>query len=200
MSGIALIAGLGNMGSEYEDTRHNAGFWFLDRLARDCGASFSKQSKFFGEVAKASIAGQAVHLVKPSTYMNRSGQSVAALAQFYRIAPESILVVHDELDLAPGIAKLKQGGGHAGHNGLRDIVARLGSSAFWRLRLGIGHPRTMGLEQDVADFVLHRPSRADQTLIDQSIGQALEGVRDWADGRMELAMKRLHTSPRTGSA
>lgn len=196
MSGIRLIAGLGNIGAEYEDTRHNAGFWFVERLARKHGASFAKQTRFFGEVARVALNGEAVHLVKPSTFMNRSGQAVAALAQFYRIAPEAVLVVHDELDLAPGVAKLKQGGGHAGHNGLKDIIARLGSAAFWRLRVGIGHPRTLALEQDVADFVLHRPSRDDQSRIDQAIDQALEGVGDWAAGQMEQAMKRLHTAPR----
>ena len=196
MSGIRLIAGLGNIGAEYEDTRHNAGFWFVERLARKHGASFAKQTRFFGEVARVALNGEAVHLVKPSTFMNRSGQAVAALAQFYRIAPEAVLVVHDELDLAPGVAKLKQGGGHAGHNGLKDIIARLGSAAFWRLRVGIGHPRTLALEQDVADFVLHRPSRDHQSRIDQAIDQALEGVGDWAAGQMEQAMKRLHTAPR----
>lgn len=196
MSGIRLIAGLGNIGAEYEDTRHNAGFWFLERLARQQGASFARQTRFFGEVARVALNGEAVHLVKPSTYMNRSGQAVAALAQFYRIAPEAVLVVHDELDLAPGVAKLKQGGGHAGHNGLKDIIARLGSPAFWRLRVGIGHPRTLALEQDVADFVLHRPSRDDQSRINQAIDQALEGVSDWAAGEMEQAMKRLHTAAR----
>jgi PTH1 family peptidyl-tRNA hydrolase len=197
MSGIRLIAGLGNIGAEHEDNRHNAGFWLVDRIARGQGAVFSKQSRFFGEVSRLSIGGESVHLIKPSTYMNRSGQAVAAVAQFYRIAPESILVVHDELDLAPGMVKLKQGGGHAGHNGLRDIIARLGSAAFWRLRLGIGHPRTLALEQDVADFVLHRPSRDDQSRIDQAIDQAIDGLDDWVTGRMEQAMKRLHTTPRS---
>jgi PTH1 family peptidyl-tRNA hydrolase len=196
MSGIRLISGLGNIGAEHEDNRHNAGFWLVDRIARGQGAVFSKQSRFFGEVSRLSIGGESVHLIKPSTYMNRSGQAVAAVAQFYRIAPESILVVHDELDLAPGMVKLKQGGGHAGHNGLRDIIARLGSAAFWRLRLGIGHPRTLALEQDVADFVLHRPSRDDQSRIDQAIDQAIGGLDDWVTGRMEQAMKRLHTTPR----
>ncbi len=195
MSGIRLIAGLGNIGPEYEDTRHNAGFWFVDELARASGASFSRQAKFFGEVARASIAGESVYLVKPSTYMNRSGQAVAALASFYRIAPQSVLVVHDELDLLPGAAKLKLGGGHAGHNGLKDIIARLGSADYWRLRLGIGHPRTLSLEQAVVDFVLHRPSREDRTRIDQAIEQSLLCVDELVRGQMEHAMKRLHTAP-----
>ena len=197
MSGIRLIAGLGNIGPEYDDTRHNAGFWFVDALARSQSLSFTRQAKFFGEVARFTAGGEPVFLVKPSTYMNRSGQAVAALAGFYRIAPEAILVVHDELDLLPGIAKLKQGGGHAGHNGLKDITARLGSAAFWRLRLGIGHPRTLELEQAVIDFVLHRPSRDDRTRIDQAIDAGLACVPDLLEGRLEQAMKRLHTPPRT---
>ena len=143
----------------------------------------------------ASIAGESVYLVKPSTYMNRSGQAVAALASFYRIAPQSVLVVHDELDLLPGAAKLKLGGGHAGHNGLKDIIARLGSADYWRLRLGIGHPRTLSLEQAVVDFVLHRPSREDRTRIDQAIEQSLLCVDELVRGQMEHAMKRLHTAP-----
>lgn len=196
MSGIRLIAGLGNIGPEYDDTRHNAGFWFVDSLARAHNAAFARQSKFFGEIARVSIAGEAVYLLKPSTYMNRSGQAVAALAGFYRISPEATLVVHDELDLMPGIAKLKLGGGHAGHNGLKDITARLGSAAFWRLRLGIGHPRTLSLEQAVVDFVLHRPSRDDRSRIDQSIDAGLDCIPELVAGQMELAMKRLHTPAR----
>ena len=197
MSGIRLIAGLGNIGPEYDDTRHNAGFWFVDALVRSQSLSFTRQAKFFGEVARFTAGGEPVFLVKPSTYMNRSGQAVAALAGFYRIAPEAILVVHDELDLLPGIAKLKQGGGHAGHNGLKDITARLGSAAFWRLRLGIGHPRTLELEQAVIDFVLHHPSRDDRTRIDQAIDAGLACVPDLLEARLEQAMKRLHTPPRT---
>jgi PTH1 family peptidyl-tRNA hydrolase len=197
MSGILLIAGLGNIGAEYEDTRHNAGFWFVDALARAHSAPFSRQAKFFGEVARFAVGGEPVFLVKPSTYMNRSGQAVSALASFYRIPPEAILVVHDELDLMPGIAKLKQGGGHAGHNGLKDITARLGSAAFWRLRLGVGHPRTLELEQAVIDFVLHRPSRDDRARIDQAIDAGLGCLPDLLAGRPEQAMKRLHTPPRS---
>lgn len=196
MSSIRLIAGLGNIGAEYEDTRHNAGFWFVDALARAQSAPFSRQAKFFGELARFTAGGEPVFLVKPSTYMNRSGQAVSAIAGFYRIPPEAILVVHDELDLMPGVAKLKQGGGHAGHNGLKDITARLGSAAFWRLRLGIGHPRTLELEQAVIDFVLHRPSRDHRSLIDQAIDAGLACVPDLLAGRLEQAMKRLHTPPR----
>jgi len=196
MNGIRLIAGLGNVGPEYDDTRHNAGFWFVDALARAHSTSFSRQSKFFGDVARITASGEPVYLIKPTTFMNRSGQAVAALAGFYRVAPESILVVHDELDLMPGMAKLKQGGGHAGHNGLKDITARLGSAMFWRMRLGIGHPRTLALEQAVVDFVLHRPSRDDRAKIDQAINAGLDTVPDLLAGRLEQAMKRLHTAPR----
>ena len=197
MNGIRLIAGLGNVGPEYDDTRHNAGFWFVDALARAHSASFSRQSKFFGDVARITAAGEPVYLIKPTTFMNRSGQAVAALAGFYRVTPESILVVHDELDLMPGMAKLKLGGGHAGHNGLKDITARLGSAEFWRMRLGIGHPRTLALEQAVVDFVLHRPSRDDRAKIDQAIDAGLDAVPDLLAGRLEQAMKRLHTAPRS---
>jgi len=196
MSGIRLIAGLGNVGAEYDDTRHNAGFWFLDALARAHSAAFARQSKFFGDVARISAGGEPVHLVKPTTFMNRSGQAVAALAGFYRIPPEAVLVIHDELDLLPGIVKLKHGGGHAGHNGLKDITARLGSAAFWRMRIGIGHPRTLELEQAVIDFVLHRPSRDDRAKIDQAIDAGLGCVPDLLAGRIEQAMKRLHTQPK----
>jgi PTH1 family peptidyl-tRNA hydrolase len=195
MSGIRLIVGLGNIGPEYENTRHNAGFWLVDRLAARFGSSMAPQSRFFGDTGRATIARAPVWLLKPSTFMNRSGQSVAALAGFYRIPVESILVVHDELDLPPGVARLKSGGSPAGHNGLKDIQLRLGSPAFWRLRVGIGHPRTLGLTQAVVDFVLHRPSREHQTLIDESIDRALDSVDDLVAGRSEQAMHRLHSAP-----
>jgi len=196
MTAIRLIVGLGNMGPEYAATRHNAGFWFVDALARDGGARFSRESKFYGEVAKLSMHGGQTWLLKPGTYMNRSGRAVAALANFYRIPGEEILVVHDELDLLPGQSKMKVGGGHAGHNGLRDIQAQLGTPMFWRLRIGIGHPRTLELEQDVADFVLHPPRRDELEAIDAEIGRALGVVPDCVAGRMEAAMLKLHTRPR----
>jgi PTH1 family peptidyl-tRNA hydrolase len=195
MNGIRLIAGLGNVGPEYEATRHNAGFWLLDRLASRCAVSYGHQARFFGDTAKASIAGEPVWLLKPSTFMNRSGQALAALAGFYRIPVESVLIVHDELDLLPGAAKIKFGGGHAGHNGLKDIQARLGSPNFWRLRLGIGHPRTLALTQQVIDFVLHRPSREHQALIDEAIDRSLDSIDDMVAGRTEQAMLRLHGAP-----
>ena len=196
MSAIRLIVGLGNPGDEYEKTRHNAGFWFVDALARQYGATLKKDAKFFGLTAKTTIVGQPVWLLKPSTFMNLSGKAVAALAGFYQLPVESILVVHDELDLLPGQTKLKLGGSHAGHNGLKDIQARLGSAAFWRMRLGIGHPRSLALNQDVIDFVLHRPSKADLLLIDAEIVRALSIVPDAVAGELAVATMKLHTKPK----
>ena len=196
MSGIRLIVGLGNPGKEYAATRHNAGFWFVEALARQVGASFKKEAKFFGHLAKATIGGEPVWLLEPTTFMNLSGKAVAALANFYRIAPAEMLVVHDELDLMPGASKMKLGGGHAGHNGLKDLQARLGAADFWRLRLGIGHPRTLSLEQDVVDFVLHPPRRDDRSLIEAEIDRALAVIPDAVAGNMEVAMMKLHTRPR----
>jgi len=193
MSAIRLIVGLGNPGPEHEHDRHNAGFWFVEALARSYGVSLAREGKFFGRVGRARIGNEAVFLLEPSTWMNRSGQAVAALANFYRIAPAEILVAHDELDLLPGQAKLKRGGGHAGHNGLRDIQARLGSADFWRLRLGIGHPRSLQLEQEVVDFVLHRPGREHRQQIDDSIDRALDAIPLLVAGDPEAAMQRLHT-------
>jgi len=166
---IKLIVGLGNPGADYERTRHNAGFWLADEVAHDLGASFTYEKSFAGAIAKARVSGEQVLIAKPQTFMNRSGQCVGALARFYKIEPEAVLVLHDELDLMPGQVKLKLGGGHAGHNGLKDIAAVLSSSNFWRLRIGIGHPRTLNLNQQVADFVLHQPRREDQVLIDSAI-------------------------------
>jgi PTH1 family peptidyl-tRNA hydrolase len=190
---IRLVAGLGNVGREYAATRHNAGFWFADALAAKLGASFAREGKFFGEVARAG----ALRIVKPTTYMNLSGQSVAALANFHAIAPGEIAVVHDELDLPPGEAKLKLGGGVAGHNGLKDIRARLGTADFWRLRLGIGHPRDSQFsEQAVVDYVLRPPLAAERRAIDDAIDQALAVWPDIAAGDFERAMLVLHTRPR----
>lgn len=196
MSAIRLIAGLGNIGPEYEDTRHNAGFWWIDELARRAGTRFAREAKFHGEAARASLHGASVWLLKPGTFMNRSGRAVSALAAFYRIAPAEILVVHDELDLPPGDCRLKLGGGSAGHNGLKDIAAALGEPGFWRLRLGIGHPRTLGLQQQVADFVLHPPRRDERAAIDAELERSLEIVPDCLAGRLEAAMLRLHSRPR----
>ena len=192
---IRLIVGLGNPGREYEATRHNAGFWFVHQIADRAGAGLNRESKFHGDVARATLGGQSVWLLEPQTFMNRSGRSVAALAGFYRIPPGEILVVHDELDLMPGQARLKRGGGHAGHNGLRDIQAALGTPDFWRLRIGIGHPRTLELQQQVADFVLHAPRRDDQGPIDESIERGLSALPELLRGEMTAATRIIHAPP-----
>ena len=189
---IRLVVGLGNPGPEYERTRHNAGFWLADRIADDLKASFSLEKAFSAHVAKARLAGENVLIAKPMTYMNRSGQSVGALARFYKLVPEQVLVLHDELDLMPGQVKLKQGGGHAGHNGLRDIQAALGNPNFWRLRLGIGHPRTLGLQQQVADFVLHPPRRDEQDALDAVIDRCRVVMPQLLDGNFNRAVAQLH--------
>lgn len=191
---IRLIVGLGNPGPDYETTRHNAGFWLADHVADDLRASFAMEKSFFGMVAKARLGADNVLLLKPATYMNRSGQAVGALARFYKLAPEQVLVLHDELDLAPGQVKLKQGGGHAGHNGLRDIQAALGSPAFWRLRLGIGHPRALGLVQPVVDFVLHPPRREEQDAIDAMLDRCRAVVPWMLDGDYDRAARQLHAA------
>ncbi|MGB7182379.1 MAG: aminoacyl-tRNA hydrolase [Burkholderiaceae bacterium] len=194
MPGIKLIAGLGNIGSQYEQTRHNAGFWFADLLALRYSGEFSRETRFNGDATRVSINGRQVWLLKPSTLMNLSGQAVAGLANFYKIDPEEILVVHDELDLLPGQAKLKLGGGVAGHNGLKDIRARCGSADFWRLRIGIGHPRELGLRQQVADFVLRPPSTEHRQDIEQAMDSALDAITELTSGEFEAAMLRLHTA------
>ena len=186
---IKLLVGLGNPGPEYESTRHNAGFWLAEAYARAMGAQLRDERGFFGKVGKAG----ALWIVLPQTFMNRSGQAVAALARFYKIAPEEILVAHDELDLLPGVAKIKKGGSNAGHNGLKDITEKLGTPDFWRLRLGIGHPRSLNLRQEVVDFVLHPPRRDEQDAIDGAIKRSLEVLPDALAGRTETAMLKLHT-------
>lgn len=188
--GIQLIVGLGNPGAEYEETRHNAGFWWVDVIARDHRVSLSHENKFLGQTGRLKHHASEAWLLKPMTFMNRSGQSVGALARFYRITPENILVVHDELDLAPGIAKLKRGGGHGGHNGLKDIAAHLGSNDFWRLRLGIGHP---GEAAAVVNFVLHSPSREESGLIETAMDNSARLLPDFMAGNYEAAMLKLHT-------
>src|SRR5512144_2276596 len=193
---IRLVVGLGNPGREHEATRHNAGFWFADALARRLGASFSGEAKFHGRLARA--VGD-VRLVKPGTYMNLSGRAVAAVAQFFGIAPAEILVVHDELDLRPGEAKIKFGGGTAGHNGLRDIAAQMGGGAFWRLRLGIGHPRDSEIpQQDVVDYVLAPPRAAERAAIEAAIDKALDAWPSIAAGDFERAMMTVHTRDARG--
>ncbi len=187
---IKLIVGLGNPGNEYVDTRHNAGFWFLDELARMYHGTFKNDKKFFGEAVKIQINGNDVWLLKPNTFMNLSGQALQALAQFYKINLESILVVHDELDLDPGVARLKKGGGHGGHNGLRDISTRSGKD-FWRLRLGIGHP---GDRNKVTAYVLNKPSKDDKISIERAIDNATRVIDDIVAGEMQKAMNTLHSN------
>ena len=186
---IRLLVGLGNPGPEYEATRHNAGFWWVDAAARKLGATLLPQRSYFGLAAKAGAATGTVWLLQPMTYMNLSGKSVAALARFFKIAPEEILVVHDELDLMPGQVKIKFGGGHAGHNGLKDIHAQLGSADFWRLRLGIGHP---GVKAEVVDYVLRKPSAEHRELIEQGIVRSVDALRLLLDAEMERAMMAIH--------
>ena len=190
---IKLIAGLGNPGPEYEHTRHNAGFWWVDAAARRLGVRLSAERAFFGLAGRATHAEGPVWLLEPQTYMNRSGQSVGALARFYKILPDEILVVHDELDLPPGAAKLKKGGSSGGHNGLKDISAVLGTQDYWRLRIGIGHPRELKLQQPVVDFVLHRPRAEEQQLIIKAIDKSVDVIPLLCEGRHEQAMLELHT-------
>lgn len=188
---IKLIVGLANPGPEYAATRHNAGAWLLEALARDCGLSLRLEAKFQGVTANLLLQGQSCRLLIPVTFMNRSGQAVRAMANFYQIAPEEMLVVHDELDLAPGICRLKSEGGHGGHNGLRDIIAHLSTNKFHRLRLGIGHP---GKDKDVSDYVLSRPCRDDQMRIETAISGGLEVLPLLLAGDISQAMQKLHTS------
>lgn len=191
MTAIQLIVGLGNPGPEYEQTRHNAGALFVERIAQAQRVNLVPERKYFGLTARFSHQGQDVRLLIPTTYMNRSGQAVAALANFFRIPAQAILVAHDELDLPPGVAKLKQGGGHGGHNGLRDIIAQLGNdNSFHRLRLGIGHP---GDSKLVSNFVLGRAPRAEQEKLDASIDFALGVLPDIFAGEWNRAMKNLHS-------
>ena len=194
---VKLVVGLGNPGREYAPTRHNAGFWWLDALARDLSVAFKKESKFHGEVAKAG----SVWLLKPMTFMNRSGQSVGALCKFYQIQPNEILVAHDEMDLPPGGLKIKTGGA-AGSNGVKDIVSHAGTRDFWRLRIGVGHPRDMAAKlggdmsrAEVVDYVLHRPDENDRHAIEDAIQRANAAWPLIKEGDMEGAMLKLHTKP-----
>ena len=188
-SGVQLIVGLGNPGQEYAQTRHNAGFWFVDELARQFNTSFKSEKKFHGEIAKAIINGKDVWLLKPDTFMNLSGQAVQSLATFYKIDPENILVAHDELDLDAGVARLKKGGGHGGHNGLRDIMQRMGKD-FLRLRLGIGHP---GDKNKVTGHVLKKASSEDQKQIEYAIDDSARVIDLVVAGDTQKAMNQLHT-------
>lgn len=187
--GLTLLVGLGNPGSKYEQTRHNAGFWFVERVAERLGASFRTESKFQGLAAEALHKGRKIHLLKPTTYMNLSGQSVQAYVRCYDIPLDQLLIAHDELDLAPGTVKLKYGGGFAGHNGLIDM-GRLGSPDFWRLRIGIGRPTHKG-----PDYLLDRPGKAERARIDSAIDISLGALDLMLDGQMGKAMQQLHTAP-----
>ena len=187
---IKLIVGLGNPGPKYSETRHNAGFWFVEDLASQYRSRFLPEKKFHGEVARINLEGKDIWLLKPETYMNRSGLSVVSLAAFYKIAPENILVAHDEIDLKAGTARLKSGGGHGGHNGLRDIISHLGTKDFQRLRIGVDHPGSKDL---VVDYVLKRPDSKDRQAIEDSINDALRVMPKVAAGEWEKAMHQLHT-------
>ena len=190
MAGLRLIVGLGNPGPEHARTRHNAGFWFIDVLAHQAGARFGLESKLHGETAKIQVDGQTVYLLKPATYMNLSGRSVAAALHYWKIEPSQCLIAHDDLDLPPGTARLKFDGGHGGQNGLRDTVQHLGHGQFHRLRLGIGHP---GHKDRVTPWVLGRPGRDDEAGILRAIDDALAVLPLAVAGNFNEAMKRLHT-------
>ncbi|MFN0000064.1 MAG: aminoacyl-tRNA hydrolase [Burkholderiaceae bacterium] len=190
---IKLFVGLGNPGADYEATRHNAGFWWIDALAQQLGVRLVPDKSYQGLVARATMNGDTVWLLKPQTFMNLSGRSVAAIARFFKIAPDQILVVHDELDILPGLLKLKQGGSHAGHNGLRDIHDQLGSADYWRLRIGIGHP---GVKSEVIHWVLQKPTQAQRQTIEDCIERSLKTVPLLLAGEMGKATMALHTKPK----
>jgi PTH1 family peptidyl-tRNA hydrolase len=189
---IRLFVGLGNPGPEYETTRHNAGFWWIDSAARKLGASLQLDRGYHGFVARVNRSDGPIWLLQPQTYMNLSGKSVGTLAKFFKILPSEILVVHDELDLPPGQMKLKQGGSHAGHNGLRDIHAQLGSADYWRLRIGIGHP---GIKSEVAAYVLRKPPAAERDAIEHCIDQSLGALDAFLAGNLDQAVRLIHAKP-----
>ncbi len=188
---IKLIVGLGNPGAEYDGTRHNAGFWFVDLLASRHGAAFKIEPRFHGQACRIRFGHHECWLLKPTTFMNRSGQSISSLAKYYKIDPPEILVAHDELDMAAGVARLKLGGGHGGHNGLRDTVKALATKGFWRLRIGIDHP---GDAKQVVNYVLGRPSRSDAVEIEVALDNAERVLGDVLSGEFQRAMNRLHGS------
>jgi peptidyl-tRNA hydrolase, PTH1 family len=189
---IRLLVGLGNPGPEYEATRHNAGFWWIDEVARKLGVHLVPERSYFGLAARVTRPDGPIWLLEPMTFMNLSGKSVSALARFFKIAPQEILVVHDELDLLPGQMKMKLGGSHAGHNGLKDIHAQLGTADYWRLRLGIGHP---GVKAEVVNYVLRKPSPEHREAIEKAIEQSLGALHLLLAGDMERAMMKIHAKP-----
>ena len=189
MSQIALIAGLGNPGPGYKGTRHNAGFWFIDELSQHNSLDFKLESRFQGEIANTQIKGLPIRVLRPVTFMNESGQSVASLMRYFAIEPSSLLVVHDDLDLEPGVARLKEGGGHGGHNGLRDLIRHLDSNDFVRLRLGIGHP---GHPDDVTDYVLHAPPAGQRSAILDAVSRAVGLIEPMINGEHAAVMNELH--------
>ncbi|BBL76585.1 aminoacyl-tRNA hydrolase [Methylomagnum ishizawai] len=188
-----LLVGLGNPTAQYEKTRHNAGFWFLDAIAARYRLGFREEPRFHGLAAKLELAGDTLLLLKPTTYMNRSGLAVGAMAKYFKVEPAQILVAHDELDLPPGVARLKRGGGHGGHNGLRDILAHLGTPDYYRLRFGIGHP---GDRDAVVPYVLGAPSRAEAGLIEAAISNVADSVPELVAGNLAGLMNRLHSEPK----
>lgn len=188
---IKLFVGLGNPGPEYEATRHNAGFWWLDAVARELRTTLVPERSYWGLAARVNVSGEARWLLQPQTFMNLSGKSVAALARFFKIAPHEILVAHDELDFAPGVVKLKRSGSHGGHNGLRDIHAQLGSSDYWRLRIGIGHP---GVKHEVVHWVLKKPAPDDMRRIEDAIIHTLPALPTLLAGDMDKATQHIHTT------
>ena len=194
---IRLIVGLGNPGTEYERTRHNVGFWWVDGAARKLGAMLKFERAYHGQLARVNRPAGPLFLLEPQTYMNLSGKSVAALMRFFKIAPHDMLVVHDEIDLPPGQMKLKLGGGVAGHNGLKDLHAHLGSADFWRLRIGVGHP---GHRDEVADWVLCKPPAEQRELIQSCVERSLDVLDLLIDGPMERAMMKIHAKPKVAAA
>ncbi|MDH3713756.1 MAG: aminoacyl-tRNA hydrolase [Gammaproteobacteria bacterium] len=188
---LTLVVGLGNPGDKYNQTRHNAGFWYIDQLAGRLGARFSYEKRFQAHLAAVLVDGRKLRLMKPGTYMNHSGRALAAVAHYYDVPAGEILIAHDELDLPPGTVRLKRGGGHGGHNGLRDVIAALGEREFWRLRIGIGHP---GQRDDVIDYVLHRASVVEQQAIDEALQKGLAETEPLLAGELERVMHVLHSS------